>query len=388
MVATGEKILGLNGLRAMAVLLVFVDHKTPWRTVARTAEFGHIGVWIFFALSGFLIIGILNRERLQDESGESSLGDTLKRFFCRRALRIFPIYYLVLALCAVALAAAIALGNEAKASMFIGGWKGMLYHATYLSNILMGVHLRAFAGMMSHLWSLSVEEQFYIVFAPLLLAVAAKRHLQVCLACLVCGAATQFLLRAWQADPVFTYTFPVNNFAVMSAGGACYFLARRIKLGAAQSAALISLSLAILFAGMFRQSLFDAKIYPAMYGMLDVAEMLACAVTVMWIAVSQQSVFTRILEWRPIEYLGRISYGFYLYHNFIPEFAQSRHFISVSGLHPGSAPLKTAGFLTGLAASVLIAHISWRYLERPILKLKQHYEKPALSGSVSLSSQS
>lgn len=365
-------------------MLVFIDHKTPWRTVGRTAEFGHIGVWIFFSLSGFLIIGILNRQRLQDESGGSSYKEALKRFFYRRALRIFPIYYLVLALCAASLAAAIVLGNDAKASMFVGGWAGLLYHTTYLSNIFMGVHLHAFAGMMSHLWSLSIEEQFYLIFAPLFLAVAARRHLRVCLICLVCGAATQFGLRAFQANPVFTYTFTVNNFAVMSAGGVCYFLARRISLGAVQSATLITLAVVILFAGMFRQSLFDGGLHPALYGMLDVAVMLACAATIMWVATNQESAFTRILEWRPIEYLGRISYGFYLYHNFVPELAQSRRFINVSGLHPGSATLKAAGFFAGFAACVLIAHISWHYLERPILKLKQRYENPTLPRSASL----
>lgn len=379
MATVGEKkILGLNGLRALAVVLVFIQHKTQWRTVWTSVDSGQVGVWIFFALSGFLIIGILNRQRQDDESGGNTYASALKRFFFRRAVRIFPIYYLVLALCALAYGAAIVTGNDAKAALFVGGWNGLLYHATYLSNIFMGMRLHDFAGMMSHLWSLAVEEQFYLVFAPLLLAIAARRHLAVCLACLGVGAATQFALRASQAEHVFTYTFTINNFAVMAAGGTCYFWARRTRFGAAQSTTLIALAVTLLLAAMFRDPLFGGSLTPAENGVLDVALILACAIIVMWVATNQQSAVTRALEWRPVEYLGRISYGFYLYHNFVPDLVQSKGFIHLSHLHPGSVTLKVVGLVVGFSVSVLAAHFSWCYIERPLLKLKQRYDRADL----------
>jgi len=381
-----KKILGLNGLRALAVVLVFVQHRTQWRTVWTSVDFGQIGVWIFFALSGFLIIGILNRQRQEDESGDNTYASALKRFFFRRAVRIFPIYYLVLALCALAFGAAILTGNDAKAALFVGGWNGLLYHATYLSNIFMGVHLHAFAGMMSHLWSLAVEEQFYLVFAPLLLAIAARRHLAVCLACLGVGAATQFALRALQAEHVFTYTFTINNFAVMAAGGTCYFWARQRHFGAAQSAMQIVLAVVLLLAAMFRDPLFAGALTPSANGALDVALIFACAILVMWVATNQRSAVTRVLEWRPVEYLGRISYGFYLYHNFVPDLVQSKGFIHLSHLQPGSATLKVVGLALGFAVSVVAAHFSWCYIERPLLKLKQRYDSVELPRPVATQS--
>jgi peptidoglycan/LPS O-acetylase OafA/YrhL len=92
-----NRIRGFDGLRAIAVLMVFLQH----RVLGSRAEAGHLGVWIFFALSGFLITGILSAQRRTIEAGASEFLVELKRFLLRRTLRIFPVYYLLLAIMAV-----------------------------------------------------------------------------------------------------------------------------------------------------------------------------------------------------------------------------------------------------------------------------------------------
>src|ERR1700677_2859176 len=99
--AAGERvgrIRGFDGLRAIAFLLVFVSHKVYF---AHATCVGDIGVWLFFVLSGFLITTILARSRCEIEEGCSSIYGSLWRFYLRRVARIFPTYYLLLALVAV-----------------------------------------------------------------------------------------------------------------------------------------------------------------------------------------------------------------------------------------------------------------------------------------------
>jgi len=88
-----DRIRGFDGIRALAVLAVFLGHRTP----LHATQIGHAGVLAFFALSGFLIVGILHKARLAIERGDGTFADAFGRFFKRRTLRIFPIYYLTLA---------------------------------------------------------------------------------------------------------------------------------------------------------------------------------------------------------------------------------------------------------------------------------------------------
>lgn len=370
---TERKILGFNGLRAVAIALVFIQHKARWGV----ADFGRLGVWLFFALSGFLIIGILHRQRIACEDGQTTSLQAIRRFFYRRTLRIFPIYYLVLAFCALLLAAGYYLDDEKLVSIFIGGWTALLYHAAYLSNVLMGIKLHVEVGLLSHFWSLAVEEQFYLLFAPLLLFLPTKRHVSLCVAALIIGAATQFFLRLYQVNPVFVYTFPVNNFAVMLAGGLGYFAIEPLGSRMTGKWTLLAIPVAVLAAGLFRAFLPGMSAAPLEHAILDVLMIFSCALVVVWIAANQQSNVVRALEWKPIEYIGRISYGFYLYHVFVPNIGNGGLLGTALGLPPDSFGLRASGFALSFAASVFIAHVSWRYIEQPILRLKDRHRKKA-----------
>ncbi len=124
---------------------MFLGHRSPLH--GRTI--GHVGVLVFFALSGFLIVGILNRSRIAIEGGATTGGAQLRRFFIPRTRRIFPVYYLVLA----AAAGLAILGLPASGWR----WDGLPWHLAYLSNVYEG-HVVGWQGALSHLWSLSIED--------------------------------------------------------------------------------------------------------------------------------------------------------------------------------------------------------------------------------------
>ena len=156
---SGEHLDQLDTLRAFAVTAVLIRHF--WPELQPGLDLGARGVHLFFALSGFLITGILLRSRaLVEDSGRGS-GLAIRRFYIRRFLRIFPIYYLVLAV-------TWALGVPDVRS-------GMVWHLAYGSNVLFAIQNR-WPQTTSHLWSLSVEEQFYLIW-PLLMFLVPRRQL-------------------------------------------------------------------------------------------------------------------------------------------------------------------------------------------------------------------
>ena len=147
----------LDTLRAVAIGFVLLEH---WLNPFATAMgvHGGYGVWLFFTLSGYLITGILLRYRDAVEAGRSSLGEVLRVFFARRFLRILPVYYLFLLFAALA----------GRMSADSAPW-----HLAYLSNFYFWQ--RGEFAAMGHLWSLSVEEQFYMIWPVVIILVARLR---------------------------------------------------------------------------------------------------------------------------------------------------------------------------------------------------------------------
>lgn len=164
------RILSLDGLRAISIALVLIGHLAGTRgfplraDVGNALALGHVGVHIFFVISGFLITGLLLKEL--DKTGRIHLG----RFYFRRTLRIFPPYYTLILVLVMAQAAGVlrlAPGDVAHA-------------ITYTSNYDSGR-----SWWVGHTWSLGVEEQFYLLWPAVLVALGAKRGLRVAAAILL-----------------------------------------------------------------------------------------------------------------------------------------------------------------------------------------------------------
>ena len=151
--ADSRRLPQLDGLRALAATAVILSHTAPVDRVNLTF-LGPLAVRLFFVLSGFLITGILLDARAQCESGEIGRFRALRTFYARRCLRIFPVYYLVLLLAWL---------------IGIHGLRENIFWAlAYLTNVHFALD-RAWHGAGQHLWTLAVEEQFYLIWPTLIL---------------------------------------------------------------------------------------------------------------------------------------------------------------------------------------------------------------------------
>ena len=335
------RILGFDGLRALAFVLVFISHKAMSGVSER---YGTAGVWLFFVLSGFLITRILAAHRADIEAGISTVGASMQEFYVRRTLRIFPVYYLFLVLITVAATfGLIDLGDA---------WRQLSYWL-YLGNVYIEFHDW---GPVGHLWSLAVEEQFYLLFAPLALFLPLKRLPLTCASLiLVSIAAHLVLLRIDAGDNHFDANSFVN-FGLLGLGGLAGLAADRPLPSLLRSNVAIGLTLLVylvLPALMSKQEWLQAG---RLGGVL-------AAVLLVQIYQSQRGLAVSLLNWAPLRSLGVISYGAYLFHPVISCGA----FLDAAG-YQGPAP-EVAGMLLDFTATVVIAGLSWRYFEAPVRNL-------------------
>ena len=164
----------LDGVRALAVFAVIASH---WTTYHPFWFNGTVGVQLFFVISGFLITGILLDARERAARERVTRRSVLWRFYARRFLRIFPLFYGTLLVTYVA-------GFQAVRST-------IAWHVAYLSNALFASR-GAWLGEVSHFWSLAVEEQFYLVWPVVLLA--CRRRLVLPLLIVAVASAPVFRL--------------------------------------------------------------------------------------------------------------------------------------------------------------------------------------------------
>ncbi len=310
----------LDGLRGVACLTVLVYHATPWLLPG-----GWTAVDGFFVLSGYLITRVLLDER--ERTGRVELG----RFYLRRAARLYPALVLAIAL-------AIALGS-------LGPWSLAVLAVTYLSDIArwQGIDLRG----MGHTWSLGIEEHFYLVW-PLAVALAPSRR-AVALAGAGCAAASLGVMLVI-APP--TRLFDVSSFAAPHARvwellvGAVLATAFTRQLGrryANVAGVLAAVGAVDLGVGSPFARLHT---WQAIAGVaLSVAAVVAC---------TEPSWLGRLLSAPPLARIGRFSYGVYLYHYPI--------LVAPAVLRMPAL----AAFGTRIAAPVLLAAVSFRYVEEPI----------------------
>jgi peptidoglycan/LPS O-acetylase OafA/YrhL len=351
-----NRVKGFDGVRALALIAVFFQHYT---IVGRTWSTGGYGVWTFFVLSGFLIVRILEAERRRVEAGETSPGSAIGRFFWRRTLRIWPIYYLTLL--AFTLFQAIHWATDFT-------WPAAGWHALYLSNIYFADVAGRWVGRFGHFWSLAIEEQFYLLAAPALLLTPARHARRLCLCVAVAAAVWDLWLRASSASDMEVYANSLTNFGALALGGWMGLgLPRQAKAGT-ESWMIAGAIAAVFGVAVF----FHVTLYTPTVGQLVAMGPLWCtaicaAVLLRAIHRNQDSLAVKVLEWGPIRGFGKVSYGFYLYHNLVPRFliAGEAHRFGLSWHVP--VPVETAfSFLVAL----VLASLSWWLIERPLLAFK------------------
>jgi peptidoglycan/LPS O-acetylase OafA/YrhL len=345
-VVGGGRIWGFDGLRAIAFLLVFASHKIAFK---HADSVGDVGVGLFFVLSGFLITRLLAQSRARIESGDSTVADSIGCFYFRRTARIFPPYYLLLASFAV-VAFFVPVANF--------GYSERLAFVFYGTNFLIAAR-GDWLGDFGHLWTLAIEEQFYLFFAPLILLIPRRFAFGVCLAFISAGILTEVALAAAHASAVAIDVNSLVNFALLGFGGAIGLGAslgapKWFVCGAAQATTLcLYLALPAVFGTWHQGWLLLGKLTAVLAGIL-----------LFQIFLGQQSWFVSALQISPIRRIGRISYGAYLIHHFI-HFSMIVNFLRRIEVEI-TAP-RLVQVLAELAISLMLAAFSWRYLERPIV---------------------
>ena len=354
---SGEHLDQLDTLRAFAVTAVLIRHF--WPELQPGLDLGARGVHLFFVLSGFLITGILLRSRaLVEDSGRGS-GLAIRRFYIRRFLRIFPIYYLVLAV-------TWALGVPDVRS-------GMVWHLAYGSNILFAIE-NQWPPTTSHLWSLSVEEQFYLIW-PLLMFLVPRRHIRtVIVAFVLTGPLFRMAGYLGGLNWIALQTLLPASFDSLGAGAWLAWIYTRPSAetlryrGQVDRAALLAIPVVLVtwFSGA-------TGWWPRAEWLRLAFETTAWAFLGVWVidraARGVGGTAGRILSFRPLVYLGRISYGVYLIHLFVPSLLYL--LTSPAGL---PYPTRNPGiFLVFSAISIALAAMSWHWYEAPINRLKRRF---------------
>lgn len=361
----------LDGIRGLAVLGVIASHLFPGNphsagtsAIALLFAFGATGVDLFFVLSGFLITGILY-DSLQDPH-------FFRKFYARRVLRIFPLYYGVLILYIVA---GLVYGISWNREMWSLG--------LYLQNTsLIAIPMAAYTGPLplGHFWSLAVEEQFYLVW-PLLVYLTRTRLnlLRICaLSLVVCPLVR---LECWMHGAGY-FTVHNNTFCradTLLAGAALALLLRsRVHDQVLRIAPffVIPCILATLF---LRPALPPGGgILPSFWPTFQLAfryTLMAAgyAGLIAWSLAS--SIGQRLLEVPPLRSLGKYSYGLYVLHLILFSYLQAplKRAIAVY-LTPnkGADVVLTGGLI--FAISLVAAYLSYHLYEKRFLRLKRFFD--------------
>jgi peptidoglycan/LPS O-acetylase OafA/YrhL len=366
----------LDGIRGLAFVMVFVTHylQLPW---------GWTGVNIFFVLSGFLITGILYNTRNEPHH--------VRTFYIRRTLRIFPLYYGVMLLIVLLypifrwqwswawLLWPAYLGNMARIVPpgVPGSPSALLQFAQPLSRTFPSIQLS-----LGHFWSLCVEEQFYLLWPWVIFGIKGTKSRSTLIRICAAGILVMPLLRILTthtllhtADPgvlLAVTPFPFDALLI----GSLIALARRspwaYKIRPA-ARILFVMIIAVFVFWLTRHpyarhipAVNDFYSYPPWTFTWGVTFIDLFAASLIVMALEQGSLTFRLFNLRPLRWLGRISYGAYVFHDILR--VQIGHL-----LQPYTAHWVYATAAVGFVATLLLAWASFRWFETPFIRLKDRW---------------
>jgi peptidoglycan/LPS O-acetylase OafA/YrhL len=339
-------IPALDGLRGVAVLSVIALHAGfPW------ARYGFLGVDLFFVLSGFLITTLLLRE------WQCTGAINLRAFYVRRAARLFP------ALGALLVAVALWSLTFASDGLADRNWVGILSSLLYAANWTVALGIREHIGLLQHTWSLAIEEQFYLLWPFVLVALLRrgwswKRLLWLTLGGALLSAVWRVILWRLTLEPWRGYAGTDTRADGLLLGCALALLLLNVPAISSRRIGYVLLpvvGLAVL--GCVAISWFGVTLRDFWWysrGGYAVAALLSAAL-VLLAATGSVPLFRRVLSVAPLVWIGRISYGLYLW-----------HYPILNSLERSTRTLDTWERLGLIALTVGVALLSWVAVERPV----------------------
>lgn len=358
----------LNGLRFIAALLVIVHHveqvkhmfgfESYWVTVPFVGIVGKLGVVLFFVLSGFLITYLLCVEE------KSFKKIDIKKFYLRRVVRIWPLYFLIVcvSLFVIPYLGFMAIPGYPKEVTQSNLWEKILLFAAFSPNLLLCVYgVVPFAAMT---WSIGTEEQFYLIW-PWILRTVKKNRMALMLVIVLLYLMVKFFLESHLAAIIpkssvilaFWHTFPIDCMAI----GGFYSLllfnkSRWLKILFRMDLFCFSL---VLVSGLMIFGIYIPYVHYEFYSVFF-------GVVVLNFAANDR--LKKTLEHTVLNYLGSISYGLYMFHpiGIVLAIAVIQHFNIMSNwlLYPAS-----------LGISIALASASYRYFEGYFLKFKVRFSR-------------
>ena len=385
----------LDGLRALACLSVVLAHFNPGWAVApgwsvsslsrglAHVSGAHLGVIFFYTLSAFLLTYLAVGEHTRSGTFD------VKRFYVRRCLRIWPLYFTVVtvALWMVAPAAGTSGGNEQWTWTREHLWLFLGFVSNWsLALNYMGTHVDRSSSPLAILWSIAVEEQFYLVYPILiLLALSSRRRARGILAALI-GTAL--------ACRIAFLSLPVTNPSMGQAGGMYYATSTYLDVFAAGAAAgwlAARRSSRADPVGWLRHRGVGAALgmglgvvavtwgeqvwYPYSYATVAMysATGVFFAILLLWTTVNHDAVVCRVLRSTPLRTLGVLSFGIYMWHPVAQALVNANYGPLATAPELTVELRETISFILYLGVSIGIAAVTYGLIERPLLSLKTRF---------------
>ncbi|WP_432672429.1 acyltransferase family protein [Flavobacterium sp. SM2513] len=348
------KIPNITGLRFFLALCVVLFHTSefcskhaiPFYNDLSIFNKGHEAVCVFFSLSGFLIIRQLYIEKATFQT------ISLKNFYLRRALRIFPLYFLVLfyGLAHYHLILP-TFGYEGDYNTNYNLWEGIALSIFFMPNVFASIYHPG--GIIEILWSIGVEEQFYLIIAPLLLLFPLKNYIRF----LLVFTITAFVIYHF-LEHNFLAKFGILFFYFTSSGVISILLFERKIIFNRKVVNYILLS---LFVAYFTTDFFVSYFSSATYNFIS---MLLFALVIGSLSCKSYE----LLNNKTITYFGKISYGIYMFHAIVIQIIGLTYTKLFSGMELNSFLIIVFYNLIVIVVTITVSHFSYQYFEKFFMK--------------------
>lgn len=344
----------LEGLRAFAIFFVVAAH---WQLENNQYEYwirwaGTWGITYFFVLSGFLIGSILLKEKAQlEKKGDATVWQILKIFYARRILRIFPIYYLLLTVLLII--------NYPHFISKVSPWLFL-----YAGNIYIFLH--GWIWPLTHLWTLSVEEHFILIFPLIILLTPTRYTLHAIIITGISGILCRAGLYLFKQE--YYIVFTLSSFDSLAIGALLsYIKLRNISIPYIKT---------VIAAAFFLYIFLPLPNFMYFTGKTLLKEIIPSAAIfsmgIIFFVSKGKGInnFSKyILENEIALFIGKIGYGLYLFHLLIPDLRV--YLLRISGYSVSSIHLI---YILDTTLLLALASISYYLVEKPIYSLKKHFQ--------------